>query len=423
MKKEIPRLLVSDNKGRIRAHAYLEAAGMKGGLFFKLVPQEFIKLPFGSRLFMLPSGSAVGYDSKDNNFVILEEHAAVAAFIPPGFTATYSSPYRETGRQKMLPLFSYAACAFYKGGFYAAAVRVDRERRHDPERIDIELVRANIAKFRKIFSHNRLVRHLENCALAYGCPGAQNFFLSKYEGPLPVSPLCNARCIGCISYQAKGRCLASQPRIKFIPTPQEIGEAALFHINNVKDAVVSFGQGCEGEPLLAADVIEKSIRLIRKTTDKGIININTNASRPYALVKLFDAGLDSMRVSLNSVREKYYNTYYKPKGYGFIDVLRSIKMAKAKGRFISINYLTMPGFTDSKDEFRELNNFIKNYRINMIQWRNLNFDPVRYFKELRISVERARMLGIREIMDDLKKKFPGLMMGYYNPSKLKINNN
>jgi molybdenum cofactor biosynthesis enzyme MoaA len=200
-----------------------------------------------------------------------------------------------------------------------------------------------------------------------------------------------------------------------VPSPEEIRDVAVFHIERVKNPVLSFGQGCEGEPLLQSDVIEKSIRLIRKHTDKGAININTNASRPEAISCLFDAGLNSVRVSMNSVRQEYYNRYYKPKDYGFEDELKSIKIAKNKGGFVSINYLTMPGFTDSKDEYAALKKFIEVYKIDMIQWRNLNFDPLAYFRIIKCSVPSSGMIGVRQLIQSLEKSFPRLKMGYYNP--------
>ncbi len=393
---------------------------MKGGLYFKLDPAGLIRLPYRSRLFMLPSRLAVGLDKNTGKFRVLEGVYSVAAFVAPAFTATYSAAYKEEGSPHTLPLFSYAACAFYKGEIYAAAIKTDSRHFHDPRFININEVKKEIWKIKKIFPKNRLVGHLVNCALVYGCPGAQNFFLGRYEGPLPTSPACNASCRGCISYQPGRDCKASQPRIKFTPTAEEVAEAALFHIGRVADPVVSFGQGCEGEPLLRAETIERSIILIRKKTAKGIINMNTNASRPRILERLFDAGLDSIRVSLNSARYEYYLRYYKPKDYGFGDVLESIRIAKTKGRFVSVNYLTMPGFTDSADEFKAFKKLVSSYKIDMVQWRNLNFDPVRYFEILKIHADRTNMLGVREIIETLKKQFPRLMMGYYNPSRRMI---
>jgi MoaA/NifB/PqqE/SkfB family radical SAM enzyme len=279
--------------------------------------------------------------------------------------------------------------------------------------MDMSSVKKNADRFIELFPDNRLVRHLKCCALSYGCPNAKNFFLHRYEAPLPVSPSCNASCAGCISYQS-GPCPVAQPRIKFVPTPEEISEVALFHIENTKKPLVSFGQGCEGEPLLCAGVIEKAIRLIRSKTSNGTINMNTNGSSPESVARLFDAGLDSVRVSLNSARERYYRAYYRPKGYTFTDVARSVDIAKRRKKFVSLNYLAMPGFTDSKGEFKAFREFLRRHGVDMIQWRNLNYDPIRYFDELEINIRSSDMLGIKEIIKLLRKEFPDLKMGYFN---------
>ncbi len=429
MSREKPQILAADSKGTIYSLPGVEAAGMKGGCFFRLPPRELVPLPPGSELFLLPGRMPVGWDPAAGGFITLGAGAlpdknkdcfAVAAFVSPGFTASFSSAYAESGNPVLLPLFSYAACAFYKGSFHAACLRVDRERRQDVGLMDIDAVRRNAAELKKTFPGNRLVVHLEGCALTYSCPAAKNFFLGRYEAPLPTSPSCNARCAGCISLQPPGRCPVTQPRIAFLPDPEEVAEVALFHIARVRDPVVSFGQGCEGEPLLAGKVLEKSIRLIRNRTARGMINLNTNASRPQTVGRLFDAGLDSIRVSLNSVRPDYYRRYFQPRGYHFREVLRSIKTAKEKQGFVSVNYLTMPGFTDCREEIAAFRGFLERYRIDMIQWRNLNYDPRRYFRELKVSVKPEEMTGVRQLIHSLKKEFPKLMMGYFNPSRERI---
>lgn len=419
-RQNMPQLLVCDSKGKVYSLPNLESACMKGGQFFRMAKTELIKLSCGSQLFMLPHRVPVGFDPLNNNFVTLENYFAVAAFVSPGHTITYNSAFKEIGRPKMLPLFAYSAACFYRGEFYAAAVRTDRELRQDLRFIKIGSVNKGAKNLKKIFPKNRLIRHLEICALTNHCPAAKNFFLSRYEAPLPTSPYCNASCIGCISYQPQNKCPVTQPRIKFVPSPQEVAETALFHLKNVNDPVVSFGQGCEGEPLLVGKTLQESIKLIRKNTSKGIINLNTNASKPRLLAKLFDAGLDSIRVSLNSAQEIYYNRYYKPQSYEFRDVLESIRIAKRKKKFVSVNYLSQPGFTDSKKEFKSFRKFLNRHHIDMIQWRNMNFDPIRYFREIKFSANETEMLGMREIIISLKKEFPGLMMGYFNPSKLRI---
>ncbi|MFQ5952545.1 MAG: radical SAM protein [Candidatus Omnitrophota bacterium] len=423
MKRELPKLLIADKNNRIYDIPHLQATGMKGGQPFRLDSSELIELHPDSELFMLPDRGPIGFDRDSGQYVRPEDCYAVAAFLAPGFTATYNASYHEQGRRRALPLFSYVAVAFYKDRFYASGIRIDREKRQELKGMDMRLVRRNIKSFRKLFPKNRLVRHLEGCALCYGCPAAKNFFLKRYECPLPTSPTCNARCIGCISYQPGKGCSVTQPRIDFVPTAEEVAEVALFHIRNVRDPVISFGQGCEGEPLMVGDLLEKSIRLIRKSTTKGIINLNTNSSKPDVMRRLFEAGLDSIRVSMSSVREDFYSRYYIPRGYGFKDVLTSIKFAKKAGGFVSINYLVMPGFTDSRKETKALFSFLEKMKADMIQWRNLNYDPMAYFRKLKLSVKREEMLGMRELIEKVKKEFPSIMHGYFNPSKTRIHAN
>ncbi len=406
----------ADAKGKVFEHPEFQALGMKAGRFFSPDPSEWIKLPDSSELFMLPDRVPAGFESdpysKDG-----EPCFAVAAFIPPGHTLTYNAAYQEIPGAQMLPLFAYGAAAFYQGDFYVAAVRVDKDFRHDERFLDPREISKGIGEFGKLFPKNRLIPHLANCATVNACANAKNFFLGRVEAPIPTSPVCNAQCQGCISFQPAGRIPPTQKRITFVPTPEEIAEISLFHISHEKDPLVSFGQGCEGEPTLSGDVIEKSIRLIRQKTTQGILNINTNASRPKTLERLFEAGLNQIRVSTNSVREPYYSRYYQPKGYSFAEVAESVRVAKKHGAFVSLNYLSMPGFTDSEEEFKALKKFIREYHVDMIQWRNLNYDPLHYFRDLKWDAQEYKMLGMRQILDEIHEEFPRLLNGYFNPRK------
>jgi hypothetical protein len=97
-------------------------------------------------------------------------------------------------------------------------------------------------------------------------------------------------------------------------------------------------------------------------------------------------------------------------------VLDSIQRAKLQGKFVSINYLNCPGFTDSEKEFTALNQFIKTFKIDMIQWRNLNFDPKRYCAIMADVADSGRPLGMEHIIKQLSKAFPHLIHGYFNPA-------
>ena len=53
---------------------------------------------------------------------------------------------------------------------------------------------------------------------------------------------------------------------------------------------------------------------------------------------------------MNSVRPECYRAYFRPKSYTFDDVMLSVDLALSRGRFVSINYLNCPGFTDAAEE-------------------------------------------------------------------------
>jgi len=258
------------------------------------------------------------------------------------------------------------------------------------------------------------VQHLGKCCLTYGCPAARNYFLGRWEAPLPTSPICNARCVGCISLQPAGSCSATQDRIRFVPTAEEIAEVAIAHLQTAEHAIVSFGQGCEGEPLLQAPVIEEAIHLIRRKTEHGTINLNSNASLPQAVERLAQAGLNSLRVSLNSAQESLHSRYYRPVGFTLADVKKSIRVMKEADRFVSLNYFIQPGVTDSREEFEALTNLVETYRPDLIQLRNLNMDPEWYLQTLDFHSTESPM-GMRTWLLKLQKRFPTLRLGYFNP--------
>lgn len=419
-------LVFADKAGKVFNFPGLRPAGMKAGMFFELDDAPLVRLPDSSELFMLPDRLPVGFDPATGEQVTLEGDPyteqgepcfAVAAFVPPGFTLTHNAAYLQQSEDaQALPLFAYGACFFSDGHFYVPAVRVDTDVRHDEKYLAPEDVFAGVDTVKKLFPKNRLVDHLTTCATVNGCANAKNFFLGRIEAPVPTSPVCNAQCQGCISLQPENRDFPStQKRISFKPDPEEIAELALYHMSHESAPVVSFGQGCEGEPTLAADVIEKAIRLIRKQSSKGFINVNSNASRPQALERLFDAGLTHVRVSLNSVRDPYYSRYYQPKGYTFADVTESVRTAKRHKGFVSLNYLSMPGFTDSREESDALVRFIGDTGVDMIQWRNLNYDPIRYFKELGLEGTTPELLGMEKAIRRVREAYPALRCGYFNP--------
>jgi len=401
------------------------AVGMSGPVLKPLTADETLDMPFGSELMLLPDRVPVLYNVQNrrfesmthNPFLPSEKIFPVAAFNSPGYIVTHISAYQATEQSRRLPLFSYGAVGWYRDGFRSAVVCVDRERRQDLRLMKKRHVNAGVEIMRKKLPGNRLRRHLESCALTYGCPAGKNFFLGRYEAPLPTATTCNARCLGCLSLQKHEEISCSQERISFTPQPEEIAAVALTHIEGVAKGIVSFGQGCEGDPLLATQVIEPAVRRIRSQTTKGTIHVNTNASLTRELEKLISAGIDSIRISINSFRDPWYRAYFRPKGYDFSDVMNSIGLSLERGLYVSINYLNMPGVTDTPEELESLNSFLKTYPIHRIQWRNLNFDPLQYHEVMQHAAPSGHALGVSYLLKRIKKAYPRLSFGYFNPPK------
>ncbi len=420
--------VVADDNGRIFDLEGYAALGMDGPLKIPLSIGKTAPLPHGSELMMLPDRWPVALNLATQNVETIKENPyapgerifPVAAFNSPGYMLSLACAYQALKNTRPLPLFSYGAVGWHKNGFRSAVIQVDREPRQDLRLMPLGKVEAGVRTMRARLPGNRLRRHLEKCAMTYGCPAGKNFFLGRYEAPLPTSKACNARCLGCISLQDSADIPNSQNRISFTPTAEEIAGVALAHIDRVKNSVVSFGQGCEGDPLMAADVIESAIGIIRSKTERGTINMNTNGSRPTLLEPLFSAGLDSIRVSLNSLREPCYNAYFRPRGYTFDHVVQSIDLALSMGKHVAVNYLNCPGFTDTPEEVRALLLFLKNHPLHLIQWRNLNFDPQLYLFGMNRAASHTKPMGMALLLKKVKQQYPRVRYGYFNPPKEKF---
>ena len=416
--------MVSDGFGHVFEIADYEAAGMRLFQSERIPSGEWIPLPIGSDIMELPGRIPVAFDRRTSSWASPQTHnglpiMAVAAFAAPAYTLLYLAAYRTEAGAPVLPLFAYAPVGWRDGLFWIPAVRVDSDVRHDPDRFRANAVLKAAERMLQKHVGNRLVEHLvRHCVRHYRCPNAQNFVLERWECPVPISPSCTAECVGCISEQSASNVKPTQNRISFVPSVEEILEFAVPHLKTAARAMISFGQGCEGEPLMQSRLVERVIRQIRMATQRGTIHLNTNASDPEAVDRLFRAGLDSIRVSLNSARQDDYSRYFRPKTYGFPDVIESLKIARKCRAWISLNYLIFPGLTDHPDEIEALLALLKNFRIDCIQTRNLNIDPEQYMRTLQLQQEDIpASIGILKWMALIRREVPWIRLGYFNPPK------
>ncbi|MGH7738438.1 MAG: radical SAM protein [Candidatus Tyrphobacter sp.] len=329
-----------------------------------------------------------------------EGRDVLAAALPAGYTRLLLPAYGEPSSAAPLPLFGYTFACVLDDELHVAATRTDESedwapRTFDPGELEA-LLDARLARSPR----NRVLEQVARCSREYGCFTAQNVFLQRAEAALPVSPRCNARCIGCISEQDDdARVPSPQERIGYEISARELSEIAIHHLERVDDGIVSFGQGCEGEPLLRSFVIARAVELIRAVRANGTINLNTNGSMPGALQRCIDAGLDAVRVSLNSFRDRVYAAYYRPIGYDLSEVLESVRLAVSSGLTVSLNLLTHPGVTDDEEEIAAMRAFLARVRVAMVQTRTLNVDPHVYFAAVGRPI---RPLGMRAALDAMR---------------------
>jgi pyruvate-formate lyase-activating enzyme len=411
-----PFILYSDGEGQIFEDTSLYVTGRAGWDAFPIPEEDWIELPEGGNLYELPGRRGIGIDVETGLMRVCEKGWAVAAFIPPAHTGLYVAAYETLPDAPLLPLFCYTAVGWQDGKNYVPAVRIEKDIRQDCEGYDQPTIDKGAEQLLSAYPQNRLVQHLmENCCMTYHCPAARNFAMGRWECPIPISPACNANCIGCISFQPiEEEIVSNQERLSFKPTAAEVVEYTVPHLMTAPFPIVSFGQGCEGEPLLMWETIKEAIIEIRKHTDKGSININSNGSNPIAVAELAAVGLDSLRVSLNSAQESVYTAYYRPNNYVFADIKESLRVMAAAGKWTSINYFVFPGMTDSVEEYEALRQLIIDTDLKMIQWRNFNIDPDWYLGKIGVT-EIGEIMGIKQMMDLIHEEFPNVKFGYYNP--------
>ncbi|MBD8500457.1 MULTISPECIES: radical SAM protein [Paenibacillus] len=406
-------VVYADQDGNMYDHDHLIGLARSGEMIVEIFEDELIPLPEGATLVGLPSTRPVGLDPDTGEMVVIPgDVQAVGALLPQGYTRLHIPSYVKTDKEQKLPLFGYTAVVWKDGGFYVAANATDDPHKWDPLNCDTRQLRVKVSELLERYPENRLYQHLSHCALQYECLTASNTFLQRWEGAVPVSYSCNAGCYGCISEQPDDSGFpAPQTRMNFRPMVDEVVQIMMEHLKT-PESIISFGQGCEGEPSTQAKIIIEAIKEVRSQTDMGYININTNAGLTDHIRGIVDAGLDLMRVSTISALDDHYNAYYRPRAYNLANVEKSLRYASEQGVYTSINYLVFPGVTDREEEVEAMVEFARRTKLRLIQMRNLNIDPESYLE--LIPKAQGDILGMKTMIEIFKEELPDVVIGSYS---------
>jgi pyruvate-formate lyase-activating enzyme len=115
---------------------------------------------------------------------------------------------------------------------------------------------------------------------------------------------------------------------------------------------------------------------------------------------------------MNSARPDFYRAYYRPRGYDFEDVVRSVALSREMGLYTMVNYLIFPGISDQEKEIEALVALVRRTGLNFLHLKNLNIDPQFYLEHMpRVNSEAV---GMKRMVERLRDECPDLELGYFN---------
>jgi len=400
------RAVHADRAGRVIVSDYA-AAGFDGAATVPFA--DPIRLPTGATVLHVER-EAETLDRSGRARGVGAGRLAVAAILPPGHLRTQLPAYADATDKPDLPPRAYAAVAADDAGdLVVAAVLIDRDPTRDVDAYPKAEIAAKVNDALRSRPADRLVRQLARCAREYGCRAAANAFYGRWECALPIAAPANEHPPAVIAPRLDGEAEPREPAA-FHATAEEVAALATQHIA-AGGTLVSFGRACEGEPLLAARLVEDSICLIRATTRSGTIHLETNGSVPAALRRLAATGLDAVTIRIASARADTYEALQRPEGYRFADVRASLRIAAELRLATSLLIPVLPGIFDRAEEIAALIGLAGELREgSAILLRDLAADPLR---ALALMKGREPSIGVARALERLREELPHLRVGSF----------
>lgn len=172
---------------------------------------------------------------------------------------------------------------------------------------------------------------------------------------------CNFKCKFCQNYSLS--VVENESRIfgEQIP-PETLVRAAL----NSSSESISYTYS---EPTIYFELMLETAKLAR---EKGLKNVMvTNGYMSPEALEMMSPYLDAANIDLKAFREDFYKEYC---GAALAPVLETIKGMKAKGIWVELTTLLIPGLNTDKQEIGELISFILGVD-NMMPWHVSRFFP------------------------------------------------
>ena len=341
----------SDRSGRVFVSADYGATALDGrapAIFERAIP-----LPPDAQLIPLADRAAIGIDRRGQPRPLGAARWALGAVLGPGYLRTHLPACAAAPDSAPLEPLTYAAVAADRAGeIVVGAVAMGAPAQGTVSgRVTDDDLASRITDRLRSEPSNRLLRQLVRCAREYECQAARNAFLGRGECALPLGAPSNDDARSSVALRRRDDRAPTEPTA-MLATAADAAAVANAHFR-AGGTSVSFGQACEGDPLLLVRTVAAAAALIARPGGTEIV-LRTNASSAAALARAADAGIDRVVVALASAHGPTYELVHAPSGHRWTDVRASLRDAATRKLALTIELLTLPGLTDREAEAREL---------------------------------------------------------------------
>ena len=323
---------------------------------------------------------------------------AFAVALPAGYTRLLLPAYAPNATRRRCRSSATRSHASSTTGSTSPRCAPTRARIGSRARLPTGELEALIARRVGTRSAESRARQVALCSREYGCFTAQNVFLERGEAALPVSPKCNARCIGCISEQEPAT-RACRRRRRASPTRRR-------HKISRESAILPSGAGRRRHRLVRTRLRRRAAPAFDR--DRARDRRDSRATRQRNDQPQHQRQPAGGAPALH--RRGPRRGAHQPQ---FVSAARSMPRTIARwatgsttssnrfgwrcrgGLRVSLNLLTHPGVTDDEEEVAATEAFLRESPVAMVQTRTLNIDPASLFRSRRPAARHRSACAAR----------------------------
>ncbi|MCX8083571.1 MAG: hypothetical protein N3C60_01435 [Calditerrivibrio sp.] len=352
----IPNLVFSDKNGVVYEHPVLKSVFRTGS--YNIVPYELemIPLPENCKLIAIPDAIPYSYDQMQAKIIEFSGGFPVSVELPKGYLRTLLPAYKKNTNDNNLISSHLTPVGWMDDRFVVPAILIEKK----------NII--NEKNKKKIFS---IIQH-ENI---------YSFLNKQYM----LDYLTNCEII--------------------VKNHKEL-EATFHFIRTISDLQLSF------VITLKYDLDSKTIEMIKQEKN-DTITLNLNI-KTFSMEK-FKSSLSEYIDSISFDVDSFNPDYLAKKGISFEIFTKLFEFAEKQNLYISVNLLTLPGFTDTVKEYEKTLEFISTFKIDYIKLRELKTNQDIFFAENKI--ENTEIFGLKNMLKYIKKKNKRVKMGYFSRTK------